>query len=360
MTISSNRSPYHDLPRSAFWRTGVQEQRAETIADLYRRKFDITRSTKIGTAGSCFAQRVTRHLRERGFCVIDHEPSPPGLRPDEAASFGYGLYSARYANIYTARHLRQLIAEAFRAFVPADAIWQKGERYHDAMRPSVEPTGLLSPEAVLDQRQYHLRQVRQVVLNAEVFVFTLGMTEAWIHAPSGTVYPTAPGVISGRYDPAIHQFRNFGFREIYDDLRAFFALAKRHNPGLKLVLTVSPVPMTATASGHHVLSATIYTKSVLRAVAGQLQDEEPDIDYFPGYEIVTKTLYEGRFFEENARTVRAEGVAAAMKPFVSWDDVDGKPFPPDSIQAEGAGRNQAAASAEDVECEDVLLDAFVQ
>jgi hypothetical protein len=118
--------------------------------------------------------------------------------------------------------------------------------------------------------------------------------------------------------------------------------------------------MTATASGHHVLSATIYTKSVLRAVAGQLQDEEPDIDYFPGYEIVTKTLYEGRFFEENARTVRAEGVAAAMKPFVSWDDVDGKPFPPDSLQAESAGRGQAAASAEDVECEDVLLDAFVQ
>jgi hypothetical protein len=360
VAILDNQSPYNDLPRSAFWRTGVQDQPAEAIADLYRRKFEITRSTKIATAGSCFAQRVTRHLRERGFCIIDQEPPPPGLRPEEAASFGYGLYSARYANIYTARHLRQLVAEAFRAFQPVDAIWQKGERYHDAMRPSVEPAGLLSPEAVTDHRQYHLSQVRRVILNAEVFVFTLGMTEAWIHAPSGTVYPTAPGVISGRYDPAIHQFRNFGFREIYDDIRAFFALAKRHNPGLKLVLTVSPVPMTATASGHHVLSATIYSKSVLRAVAGQLQDEEPDIDYFPSYEIVTKTLYEGRFFEENARTVRPEGVAAAMKPFVSWDDADETAGQPGSAQKAGDSGAAPPRATEDVECEDVLLDAFVQ
>jgi hypothetical protein len=360
VTNSGSHSPYDHLPRSAFWRTGVQAQPAEAIADLYRRKFEITPSTKIATAGSCFAQRVTRHLRERGFCVIDQEPAPPGLRPEEAAIFGYGLYSARYANIYTARHLRQLTAEAFDAFQPADAIWRKGDRYYDAMRPSVEPTGLLSPEAVSDHRRYHLRQVRQVILSAEVFVFTLGMTEAWIHAPTGTVYPTAPGVISGCYDPAIHQFKNFGFQEIYDDLRAFFSLAKRHNPSLKIVLTVSPVPMTATASGHHVLSATIYSKSVLRAVAGQLQDEESDIDYFPGYEIVTKTLYEGRFFEENARTVRAEGVAAAMKPFLSCNGADENSRRLDPPHKTGATGDEPTRSAEDVQCEDILLDALVQ
>ena len=39
------------------------------------------------------------------------------------------------------------------------------------------------------------------------------------------------------------------------------------NPKARLVLTVSPVPLAATASGSHVLPATIYSKSVLRAAA---------------------------------------------------------------------------------------------
>jgi hypothetical protein len=355
---SDRPSPYEGLPRASFWRTGVQAYPAEAIADLYRPKFPVTPSTKIATAGSCFAQRITRNLRERGFGIIDREPAPPGLTPEAAASFGYGLYSARYGNIYTARHLRQLVAEAFRAFRPADAIWRRGDRYHDAMRPSVEPLGLLSAEAVSDHRQYHLRQVRQMILTAEVFLFTMGMTEAWEHAPSGTVYPTAPGVISGCYDPAIHQFKNFRFQEIYADLRAFFKFAKRHNPGLKIILTVSPVPITATATGHHVLSASIYSKSVLRAVAGQLQDEEPDIDYFPSYEIVMKTLYEGRFFEENARTVRPEGVAAAMDAFLPANDgKDGQRSPPRAVQKK---TGSFVRTVEDVQCEDVLLDKYAQ
>ena len=38
---------------------------------------------KIAMAGSCFAQQLSRHLRARGFDVMDQEPSPPGLTPEE-------------------------------------------------------------------------------------------------------------------------------------------------------------------------------------------------------------------------------------------------------------------------------------
>src|ERR1051325_1163631 len=98
-------SPYSDLPARQFWRTGVSEAHPLTVTDFYRKKFSIAETDKIAAAGSCFAQHVTRFLRRDGFSVMDVEPAPPGLPPKDAPAFGYGIYSARYGNIYTVRQL---------------------------------------------------------------------------------------------------------------------------------------------------------------------------------------------------------------------------------------------------------------
>ena len=60
-----------------------------------------------------------------------------------------------------------------------------------------------------------------------------------------------------------------------------------HPDPLRVVLTVSPVPLTATASDRHVLVANTYSKAVLRAVAEELYLESPYIDYVPSFELVT-------------------------------------------------------------------------
>jgi GSCFA family protein len=352
------RSPYEDLPPTAFWRTGVVGQAPDAIKGLYAKKFAISRKTRIATAGSCFAQHLARHLRARDFTLIDAEPPPPGLSAESAAAFGYGIYSARYGNIYTARQLLQLAQSARGTFTPSGIVWEKDGRCYDALRPSVEPEGLSSRAVLADHRAWHLKRVAEVLDKAELFVFTMGLTEAWVHAPSGTVYPTAPGTIAGRYDPDIHRFHNFTFPEIHGDMTAFFALAKAQNPKLRFLLTVSPVPMTATASGQHVLQATTYTKSVLRAVAGQLAQERDDVDYFPSYEIVTSALARGRFYEDNLRNVRPDGVEAAIAAFAAEHDPDAA-SPVQAMQQESAAPPPAPESAEDdAICEEILLDAF--
>lgn len=348
------RSPYSNLPPEAFWRSGVADQPPDAIAGLYRRKFAIERKTQIATAGSCFAQHIARHFRARGFSVLDVEPPPPGLTSEAAGRFGYGLFSARYANIYTARQLRQVAAEAFDRFHPEDAVWEKDGRFYDAMRPSVEPNGLSSPELVMDHRQFHLRKVANLLRNAEVFIFTLGLTESWSHAESGTAYPTAPGTIAGSYDPKIHVFKNYTFSETYDEMRQFFRIARRANPDIRFLLTVSPVPLTATASGRHVLVANTYSKSVLRAVAGQLAQEDDGVDYFPSYEIVAGAQTKGTFYADNLRDVRPEGVANVMAAFFAEHEAQDAP-------ASAAPSTQAATASsgkDDAVCEDILLDAF--
>jgi hypothetical protein len=348
-------SPYENLPRTAFWRTGVVGQNPEAIAGLYTPRFTFDRSTPIATSGSCFSQHLSRYLRARGFAVVDTEPPPPGLSEEDAGRFGYGIFSARYANIYTARQLKQVVQEAFGQFTPQDAVWEKDGRYYDAMRPSVEPEGLSSPQTVREHRAHHLSRVRETIQSAEVFTFTMGLTEAWTHAASGTTYPTAPGTLAGSHDPEVHAFRNFTFLEIYEDLKEFFALARAQNPKLKFLLTVSPVPITATMSGEHVLSASVYTKSVLRAVAGQLYKEDAGVDYYPGYEIVTGALAKGQFYNDNLRTIRPEGVAAAMACFLGEHAGEAMPVPaPTPEQA------PLQSAAEDVVCEDIILDMFAR
>jgi hypothetical protein len=351
-------SPYADLPPQAFWQTGVANQTPAAIDGLYKKKFSIDRTMRIATAGSCFAQHITQYLRKRRFSVIDEEPPPPGLDAAAARRFGYGLYSARYANIYTTRQLRQFAQEALGEFCPADAIWEKDGRYYDAMRPSVEPSGLSSPEVVLDHRACHLQRVLRVLRAADVFIITLGLTEAWEHAPSGTVYPTAPGTVAGKFDPAIHRFHNFNFKEVYEDLSTFFEFVRKIKKDTRFVLSVSPVPLTATASEEHVLRATTYSKSILRAVAGQLYHERADVDYVPSYELITSSLSRGQYFAENLRTVRPEGVEAAMKMFFAQHDGGRKPAPAAPATTNSSDVQQDITAEEDVLCEEALLEAF--
>jgi hypothetical protein len=48
---------------------------------------------------------------------------------------------------------------------------------------------------------------------------------------------------------------------VHRDLLAAIAVARAANPDLRILLTVSPVPLTATATGEHVLSANSHSNN---------------------------------------------------------------------------------------------------
>ncbi|GGC58224.1 hypothetical protein GCM10010994_16450 [Chelatococcus reniformis] len=253
----------------------------------------------------------------------------------------------------------QLIEEATGRVVPAHPVWEHSGRYYDAQRPSVEPSGLDSADEVVAHRQRHLAAVRRMLRLVDVFVFTMGLTEAWLDADSGTVYPTAPGTIAGKYDPERFLFKNFTYGEVKGDFLKARRYIKRYRPDCRFILTVSPVPLTATATGSHVLRATTYSKSVLRAVAGDLHEEFDDIDYFPSYEIITNPAARSSFFESNLRSVSSEGVESVMRAFFSAYDA-GVDTKIDVSAVSGASNEPEADFADDVVCEEMLLDAFAR
>jgi hypothetical protein len=81
-----------------------------------------------------------------------------------------------------------------------------------------------------------------VFIEADIFVFTLGLTETWVSRASGDAFPVAPGVAGGDYDPAACAFVNLDVGEVIADMAAFLAGFRAINPAVRVVLTVSPVP----------------------------------------------------------------------------------------------------------------------
>jgi GSCFA family len=308
-------NPYVSLPSEAFWRTAVAEVAAVEMKGLWSPKWPIGPQTRIATAGSCFAQHFGAALRARQFAWVDAEPAPGPLPPDRQHAYGYGLFSSRTGNIYTARQLLQWLQWSIEPTAAPQEIWAQDGRYFDPFRPSIEPKGFRSREELLASRMTTFRCFIEAVKAADVFVFTLGLTECWRNIDTLCEYPSCPGAIAGEFDPGIHYFHNQTFSEILADMGNVISLLRRLQPELRLILTVSPVPLTATASGRHVLVATSHSKSILRSVAGELEANLSFCDYFPSYEVITAPPFRGMFYAPNLRSVSQFGVDFVMDRF---------------------------------------------
>jgi len=310
--------PYENLEARAFWRTAIAESNFE-LQDIYRPRFPISQKEKIAAAGSCFAQHISRQFKDRGYNFLDTEPAPPLLPEALWHSHGYDLYSARYGNIYTARQLWQLIQRAFGQFSPKERVWANNGSYFDPFRPAIEPKGFRSMDEFNAISDCHLKSVASLFESADIFIFTFGLTEGWVHRDDSAVYPVCPGTAAGEFDLSKHAFHNFDFVEIVDDMKRVIEFLRAINPAFRFLFTVSPVPLTATASGNHILPATVYSKSVLRAVCGTLMAQYDFVDYFPSYEIIASHPSKARFFETNMRSVSPVGVQFVMSHFFGQD-----------------------------------------
>lgn len=352
--------PYEDLPDSAFWRRSVASPAAADIDPVGPVPFQIAADDRVMTAGSCFAQHIARYMRKCGRQPMVSETPHPLLSQAQAQRWNYGTFTGRYGNIYVARQLLQLLARAYGNFTPAEDIWHQPDgSLLDPFRPQIQPGGFASRQEFDRDRQQHFAALRHSFESCDVFIFTLGLTEGWVSRADGAVFPLCPGTAGGTFDPDRHLFHNFSVDEILTDMRRFLDQLRQLNPDVRVILTVSPVPLIATASGRPVLQATTYSKSVLRVVAECLMAEQPDLFYFPSYEIITGPQAGGAYLAEDLRSVRESGVAHVMRLFMRHlcgeelpeaDSETLKPPPP------GDGVTADVARVVRVACEEEQLD----
>lgn len=348
--------PYKSAPPYARWSRAVAAPNPVDVDPVATFPFVISRTDRIVTAGSCFAQHIARYLSQSGFNHFIAEPGHPALPPEVRSAHNYGLYSARYGNVYTSRQLLQLLRRAYGEFEPRESIWTSGDRFVDPFRPTVQPGGFLSARELRADRKQHLRAVRRAVEAMDVFVFTLGLTETWASRRDGAVFPLCPGVDGGEFAADRHVFVNLSVDEVVADMAASIALIRKRNPACRVILTVSPVPLAATALDRHVLVSTTLSKAALRVAADRLTTEVPDVTYFPSYEIITGSFSRGAYFASDLRSVTDAGVAHVMKLFFRHATDSVEP----AVTVTSKPRNDVERAMEAVTealCEEALLDA---
>lgn len=358
--MKSKENPYRSLPDTAFWRRSVASLPVGSVDPAVGFGLTIGLDTKVATAGSCFAQHIARHLKKNGFNYFVAEAGHPVIDTKTLTEHNYGTFSARYGNIYTALQLQQLIQRVEGIFSPREEAWIDADgTVRDPFRPAIQPGNFISVKEMEADRDQHLRFVKKMFGELDVFIFTLGLTECWVSKDDGAVFPMCPGVEGGVFDSEKYAFHNQNPDEVVKNLEYVLRYLSRVNPSASVILTVSPVPLMATAAtGQHVLSATTYSKSVLRVAAETVTEKYENVYYFPSYEIITGSFNRGAYYSEDLRNVTEEGVSHVMRLFLKHAA---------NTVAIGAENVKSRAEKEDafsktvsnfieVECEEAALD----
>lgn len=138
------------------------------------------------------------------------------------------------------------------------------------------------------ERRRQFYDLYRSLFSADVVVLTPGVAEAW--------YDTDRGIyidhVFLRRIPEItqnHRFELLDFESSFACLDQTISTIFDLNPGCKILITTSPVPLGTTFSGMDIIVANMHAKSILRAACGAVAAKWDGVDYFPSFESVQLT-----------------------------------------------------------------------
>ena len=260
-------------------------------------KFKLPSSARLFASGSCFARELERAFYQAGIPVLSWTPE---LDIENQFFHRYNTFS---------------ILGDFRG-----AFSGKFDERHAMETPIgwVDYTsyGPFSSKEQLIASRLRIFDVHNNIQQADVLVVTLGLIEVWYDNATDTYLNIAPSEVLAanlnRYELCVTDYE--------DNVRALKSLIGevRNWAGeqLKVVVTVSPVPLNATFSGFDVVQANTLSKSTLRAVAQEVADDDDGVDYIPSFEFVMLSDPSSAW-RSDRRHVRPEMVAHIIKTFSS-------------------------------------------
>lgn len=250
----------------------------------------INRSSKIFTMGSCFALEIRHELRRRGFDVY---PKYDEIEFDQTSQILDSLPDRDNINHYDTFTIRQEVELAFGQshYRPEDfwevrdsainKVMRRDSVYQDPYRKNIYAA---DAAGILEVSRKVGGAIRDGLERADVYVFTLGLIESWLNTANGLYVCSYPGTGGG--GGAAQTVLHVGtFQENYENLKRVCDLIFGAFPQKHIILTVSPVALERTFRDMDVVVANMESKTLLRAAAGQICREYPNVHYLPSFEL---------------------------------------------------------------------------
>ena len=272
----------------------------------------IDQSTPISSAGSCFAVEIAHRLQAEGYNYIIAERNRAGATStDDNAPVDA---SASWGIIFNTPSFRQLVEKSFGIRILPKVLWsyapkQDGrEVFMDPFREHIE---FNNAQEYLEDYSGHLIASRFALTNAKVFIITLGLNEVWHFKMDGSVFSRSPWRIA----PSFVDYKVLTVQENVDELQRMLEVYREFNPDVKIIVSLSPIPLHATflSDKAHIVEANTHSKAVLRVAAQQFVDSNKDVFYFPSYELIMSGIADP--WDDDQRHVKRSAVARVMAMF---------------------------------------------
>jgi GSCFA family len=240
----------------------------------------LSKDTKFFTMGSCFARNLSRGLNNSGY--ISH-------------------------HMEIAEHINTTFAN--KVFVD----WLGDAAVDDAISERI--AGLLPPD-------WSKEKTLQIIKISGVFILTLGVAPAFFDKTTGDFVLPRPSGLNSRVLAGKYLYRTTSVEENVENVLHIIKFIRDITPNIKIIVTVSPVPLLASFEYESAVQADCLSKSTMRLVAHEVVNNSniSNILYWPSFEIFRWAgSNSGDYFAADdgaAWHVSEEKVAGTIKAFV--------------------------------------------
>ncbi|MDB5992411.1 MAG: hypothetical protein JWQ10_3814 [Herbaspirillum sp.] len=214
--------------------------------DLKSQPKFINKATRFFTMGSCFARNISASLNKGGYSSTHMEISE--------------YINTTFAN------------RAFVDWLDADA---------DTDNAVNERIKELLPA------QWNPQNTLEKMRDTDVFILTLGVAPAFFDRATGEFVLPRPTALNSRVLAEKYEYRTTTVQENVDNVLYLINFIRKLSPTVKIVITVSPVPLLASFEFESCVAADCLSKSTMRLTAHEVVNNSKleNIIYWPSFEI---------------------------------------------------------------------------
>ncbi|MBI3133257.1 MAG: GSCFA domain-containing protein [Bacteroidetes bacterium] len=225
----------------------------------------ITYRTQMLSVGSCFADEIGLRLKSLDFSIYTNP------------------FGVIFNPVSIAAALKNAVDESNDAdfFLERDGLWFN-HAYHSQLN-AASKAGLIEKISQVNV------VVKQHLQQGNLLVLTFGTAWAYRHCATNTVVANCHKVPQQHFSKELLELD--ALKAMYTGL---FQQLFAKNPGLKILLTVSPVRHVRDGLHENNLS-----KAILLLLTDFLVKRFEQVCYFPAYELVTDDLRDYRFYKED-------------------------------------------------------------